>query len=108
VYTCIYVFIDSCLFLQVCSFGLKTIGGIENIIRASQKIKTFDLELFDLKAKNLAELDTDLLGREAGSDPYVVVNTDPPCILEEQVSEEYMLHACLSGSVCLLNREDIL
>jgi hypothetical protein len=50
----IYVFIDSCLFFQVCSFGLKTTGGIKDIIRASQKIKTFDLELFDLKAKNLA------------------------------------------------------
>jgi hypothetical protein len=38
------------------------------------------------------ELDTDLLGREAGSDPYLVVNTDPPCILVEQVKSKTVIH----------------
>lgn len=50
----------------VCSFDLTTTGGLSNIIKSSSSNRAFDLELFDMKAYNLAEMDTDLLGHKAG------------------------------------------
>ena len=51
------------------------------------------LELSRLKGKDLAEMDARVMGMGGGSDPYVVVHTDPPCVLaSEPVKSRTITH----------------
>ena len=67
------------------SFEIETVGGLDDILVLPGKSRGVQLIVSELKARNLAEMDTIAFG--GGSDPYISISADPAEILIEDTSE---------------------
>lgn len=65
------------------SFELQTTVGAElDILTDSAGSKSkLELDISNLKGHDLAEMDVKVMGMGGGSDPYIVIHTDPPSVL---------------------------
>jgi hypothetical protein len=77
-----------------CVFDLKTTAAEADIIKdaAHQGKLNMEFEVGELRGHDLAEMDVKVMGMGGGSDPYIIIHTDPPSILGEPVKSRTITH----------------